>query len=212
MLITIFIFQRAACQMKLGIHGGMNTSSIDPQIAGSEFNIIGSVYSYSSPKTGYYVGIFTELKLSNYLSLLLECGYSKKRYEEITTSVIRLTDPFKTTRTTQLGITEIGSLVMYGLPLGTGKLSIGAGGKAAYILSGNTRVISNTRVGTSDGEEKVSKKFVPGLLGTVNYEFRFGLSLDLKYDYLIKAQPDIDLSVFSFGAGYIFHFKGKKKN
>ena len=144
-LILIFSivcnFEPVFGQLNLGIHGGINISSLTPQLANSDYQAEGYRYSYSKSLSGYYLGLFTGLKLDRYLNLLIDCSYTKNGYQTYSenyadgqTYVRRSLDDI------YIYFIEPQAIVEYGLPIGTGKMILGAGLNATVPVSGKQKL------------------------------------------------------------------------
>ena len=103
-----------------------------PPIAQTE-TIGGFQYSYSKQREGYYGGIFTEFELRGRINLLIAADYSEKKYYVYATS-LQSGFGFISDKWNKLKFGELRGIFIYGLPLGHGKIKIGAGGNAGYVM------------------------------------------------------------------------------
>jgi hypothetical protein len=197
-------------QLNLGLHGGVNISSITPTVAITNAPFLGYDYTYSSSQTGYYIGLFTRLKINKFLSLLPDCSYSQKGYHTYKESNYPGGGHLFHSIYTRIHFLEPGILLEYSLPLGDGRMNLSTGVNAAFPLSGNVQDFHSIYASirdTTDVQDISSTKMSFGITGLIRYEFNFGLLLEATYNYHFSPQPGINLGIFGFGTGYILEFK-----
>ena len=162
---------------------------------------------------------------------MIDCSYAKDGYETYSenyadgqTYVRRSLDDI------YVYFVEPQAIVEYGLPIGTGKMILGAGLNATVPVSGEQklqytfqRLYASPTIDTTVYNSNFSKKISVGIVGMLRYEFNLGLFFEILYKYQFGAQPyyilnaggqnagqsstGINLSVFEFGTGFTFQFK-----
>lgn len=206
-------------QSSYEIEGGLNISAIEPAIATSNYQADATFFGYSKPLIGYSFGLSGNFKLTKDIELSAGIDYDQNGYE-VFREIHHAPGGGNTADFTRLNLIGVRLIFMYGLPLGSGKISIGAGTKISYPISGNTMskdssfflhslTITNTAIS--------SKKIVPGISSILKYQFNSGIFFKIDFDYLFQVQPElmnvfgnpppVNLSVFGFSAGYSFSIK-----
>jgi hypothetical protein len=218
--LVVFKYQPVFSQLKFGVHGGVNISSLEPAQA-STFVYGDFSYYETRPVTRYYAGVYADLRLNKYLALIIDLVYSEKGYKShnkifgLTSGITQPQPKTLQTKTNVIKLPELRGIIVYGLPLGSGKASIGVGATIAYPVAGTltkTEYYYDRNEKSSDKEDMEDLKIAPGAAGILKYEFNNGLFFEVLYNYINKPQEDVNLSVFEFGTGFNFRFKNKRNS
>lgn len=216
LFIGIIIFAENAinAQMKIGISGGFNLNTISPQIAEVILDPNRTKYFASESKSGFYGQFTSQHNINKYVDLLMLAGFSIRRFEKIDRfdgdAIIQHENKIFTVQQINLG-----AALLYGLPLGAGKVSIGGGGNISHPISAKfdwkLRFVGPGPSGTNVQHIDTSgQKFAPGALALFRYEFNFGAVFEIRYNYQFRTLPGVNLSIFELGAGYNLQLKRKK--
>jgi len=208
-------------QFKLGLYGGVNVTNENTPTLESQANLYTDSivrYTKSGSDVNYYAGVNSELNISPSLTLQLNLLYSVKGYSRSTVLLDSVQNPnglisYRLASSTQSDFRyhtlDLRPIIYYGLPLGSGKASIGLGPSITYRCSGKitTSIDSTGKPHETKVEPMTGRKLTPGIQSALSYQFDFGLFLHAVYNYLFDLQPGVTASVLEFGLGYQIRFR-----
>ena len=226
-------------QVRIGIHGGVNISSVT-QTGSTQSGSGVTAYDYYSSDNYYYAGLKADYVLNSKFKLNLGLDYSKNGYSYFSRAEVSLGgagSPTSRYKSAMINFIKLQTVISYGLPLGTGKMSIGAGGGLSLPISGqftNDKICDfevpsgPTRcVNVYTKSDLIYKDPVADITGILMYELKMGLFVELQYEYMFNVEsvnfiPDplfqgndvkdkINLNVFKLGVGYYIP-KMKRRN
>jgi len=208
-------------QFKLGFFGGVNVTNENTPTLATQKSDYSYGYTITYTKSGsdvnYYAGASTELTISPSLTLQLSLLYSVKGYSRTTVILDTVqqnyvVSGYRIASSTQSDfryhMLDLRPIIYYGLPLGSGKASIGIGPGISYRCGGKiiTTVDSTGKARETSSESITGRKFSPAIHTALNYQFVFGLFVHVMYSYVFDLQPGVSASVLEFGLGYQIRF------
>lgn len=226
LLIVLLNPRTTNAQWRFGVIGGVNYSGINPYT--------NQYYDGGSSATTFHkeffmyrfnAGLQFDFKLGKALHFRPDLLYTQKGWTDHSISGLNQSTPLEI-YTYKVNYVETPLNIIYGTPLGNGKVFIGGGPYVAYGIGGKFAnkpfgadwiygdIVFDKPLTTYPPPPKIGiKRWDYGVNGLIGYEFNFGLTLDLRYELGIPTvyyKNDIDqilggtkYDVFSLNVGFL---------
>ncbi len=178
-IIILIVNSVSAQSTRLGFYGGPNVSTMFQKISG-----VKHTHDYV---TGATVGILLDVPMQRYGSFQPGLDYIGKNSKD---EYVSNGETIKTK--TLLTYVEVPLNILFRIPAGGGKVTLGCGVAAAMAVSGTMSVRGNQstnetkKLSFGDGTKDDFAKYDFGINGLAGYEFANGFFLQLNYNYGIN--------------------------